>query len=154
MIILPKIDPEESTLVTFKVSRSEAEWLSGMTEELGCSRPSLCRYLVHLVREHGGLGREGVVKLRNRFTSHMDPSTADKPRVSSAFVILQEDYKKAVEYAYLLDISYSKFVRDSIENHMNSWRVQSDVKSAREAGRVCPPDILEARRKKSRAVRG
>jgi hypothetical protein len=148
MILLSKLDPADSVLVTFKVPPDVAEWLAEISGEMGCSRPTLCRYLVHMAREHGGLGRETTVEFRNRFTSHMDPKAANKPRVSSAFVLLEEDYKQVVEYAYLLDISYSKFVRDSIENHMNSWRVRSDVDKARSAGRHCPPDILESRRKK------
>ena len=148
MILLSKLKPEDSVLVTFKVPPAAAEWLAEISDELGCSRPTLCRYLVHMAREHGGLGKESAVKFRNRFTSHMDPNSANKPRVSSAFVLLEEDYKQVVEYAYLLDISYSKFVRDAIENHMNSWRVRSDVDKARSEGRNCPPDILESRRKK------
>jgi len=148
MILLPKLDPNESHSVTFRVGKDEADWLASLTDELGCTRPTLCRYLLYLAKEYGGLSSEDEVKFRNRFTSHMDPESASKPRVSSAFVLLEEDYAQVVEASYLLGISYSKFVRDAIENHMNSWRVQRDVNKSRAEGRECPSNILEARRKK------
>ena len=81
------------------------------------------------------------------FPSHFRGRGSD-PKATITFGLLAEDHKKIIESAYLLEMSVSGFVRESVAAYMNRQDIVERLTEARDSGKVCPPELFERKRKR------